>query len=207
MPSRNVVKVDLPHAYYHVYARGNTRSDVFRDDQDSAVFLSLFKRYLSKTPQSDPDGVPYPHFTGKVELICYCLMQNHFHLLLYQYEAAAMSGLMRSMLTSYSRYFNKKYSHSGPLFESRYKASLVYNQRYLEHITRYIHLNPTNWREYAHSSLPFYLGARQAEWLHPEKAMEMFSDSANYVQFLESFEDDKQSLAVVAERLASIITP
>ena len=71
-------------------------------------------------------------------------MPNHIHLLVYQHQPQAMAQFMRSVLTSYSRYFNKRYKRSGSLFESRYKASLISDDAYLEHISRYIHLNPGN---------------------------------------------------------------
>jgi putative transposase len=207
MPSRNTVKVDLPHTYYHVYGRGNSKSKIFRDDQDSAVFLSLFKRYLSDEPQPDPYGSPYPHISAGLDLACYCLMSNHFHLLVFQRHAGAMSRLMRAVLTSYTRYFNTKYSLSGPLLESRYKAAITYNQQYLEHITRYIHLNPREWRDYEHSSLPYYLGARASEWLRPNSILELFPGPIEYLQFLEDYADHKRSIASFTDQLANTITP
>jgi putative transposase len=194
MPSRNVTKFDLPDAFYHVYGRGKNKSAIFRDDQDSRVFLSLFKRYLSGRPHADPYGVAYPHLTGHIDLICYCLMANHFHLLVYQRHPGSMARLMRGVLTSYSRYFNTKYNYSGALLESRYKAALIGNEAYLRHITRYIHLSPHHWEVYEYSSLPFYLGAKRAEWLKPESILALFKTPDDYATFLRDYADHKLSL-------------
>jgi putative transposase len=149
MPSRNILKIDIPHSYYHVYARGGSRQTIYNDAEDYSVFLNLFKRYLSKEPIKDPAGRKYPHFAESIELLAFCLMPNHFHILLYQHDEKTISSLMRGLMTSYSRYFNKKYNRSGPLFESRYKSSRISDDAYLMHISRYIHLNPKRWKNMA----------------------------------------------------------
>lgn len=202
MPSRNVLKIDVPQSYYHIYARGISKSKIFLDADDYAAFLNLFRRYLSHEQQHDRLGVPYPHLFSKVELLCFCLMSNHFHLLIYQEESGAMQQLMRGIMTSYSRYFNKKYDRSGPLFETRYKASLIHDQKYLEHITRYIHLNPKEWRNYKYSSLPFYLGLQEAEWLVPDKILCLFKGRSEYLAFVEDYEDNKRMLDLMKQELA-----
>lgn len=207
MPRRNVLKIDVPESYHHVYARGNNRLKIFRDKQDYAVLLNLFKRYLSSKPQQIPEGYIYPTLAGRVELLCFCLMPNHFHLLVYQRNEKAMETLMRSVMTSYSRYFNKKYKRTGTLFESRYRASLISQQSYLEHITRYIHLNPVGWQEYPYSSLPFYLGKQQADWVMPQRILDIFGTKQEYVTFLKDYEDNKRMLDEIKHELANTITP
>lgn len=206
MPSRNVLKFDIANSFYHVYARGNSRQNIYLDEQDYATFLNLLKRYLSKEQQFDNHGVPYPHLTNKVELLCFCLMPNHFHLLLYQKEEKAMQTLMRGVMTSYSRYFNKKYDRSGGLFESRYKASHIGQDSYLDHISRYIHLNPKEWRTYKYSSLPFYLGQKKAEWLKQERILELFDNREGYATFVADYQDNKRMLDAIKHELANTIT-
>jgi REP element-mobilizing transposase RayT len=102
MPSRNVVKADIPNTFYHVYARGHGRMVIFREDQDYKVFFNLIKRYLNTKIENDPYGIPYTNLHGRIELTCYCLMPNHFHMLLYQINEHAMPRLMRGIMTSYS---------------------------------------------------------------------------------------------------------
>src|ERR1035437_8024179 len=99
MPSRNVLKIDIEQSYYHVYARGRGRQPVFRDDEDYRVFLNLLKRHLSIDEVTDKYGKPYPHLRGQVELLAYCIMPNHFHLLLHQEIQGSMSRLMRGIMT------------------------------------------------------------------------------------------------------------
>ena len=194
MPSRNVVKVDVSESFYHVYARGSNRQQIFLDEDDYSYFMQLFARYLSAKPCTSKTGVKYLHYCGQIELLAFCLMSNHFHLLVYQHEKSAMSKLMKSVMTSYGRYFNLKYKRSGSLYESTYKASRITSDSYLQHISRYIHLNPRYWRRYPYSSLPHYLNSIQPEWLHIGKIMGLFSDPVDYKLFLEDYENQKQIL-------------
>lgn len=206
MPSRNIIKIDVEEGYYHVYARGVNKQTIFHDDEDYQVFLNLFKRYLSHEEKTDSYGAPYPHLAGRLELLCYCLMPNHFHLLLYQQKQGAMTTLMRGVMTSYSRYFNKKYQRSGPLYESRYKASMILNEAYLEHISRYIHLNPRNYATYQYSSLPYYIGGREAEWIQTRRIADIFSGPKAYRAFLSDYEDTKKMYDEIKRDLANDTT-
>jgi len=206
MPSRNVVKTDVADSFFHVYAGGTSRSEIFIEDQDYQTFLRLFARYLSKEPQRDRVGVPYPHLYDKLELVCFCLAINHFHLLLYQIEEGAMARLMRSIMVSYSRYFNKKYHRTGSLFETRYKASLISDPNYFEHITRYIHLNRKDWESSPYSSIDFYLGRQKAEWVRPERILAMFAGPEDYMKFVSDYEANKQIFDELKYELANYTT-
>jgi len=206
MPSRNVIKIDVEQSFYHVYARGHGRQRIFRDDEDYRVFLNLLKRHLSVNEVTDKYGKPYAHLRGQVELLSYCLMENHFHLLLYQSEKGAMTRLMRGVMTSYSSYYNKKYDSSGPLFETRYKASLISTDAYLMHISRYIHLNPTDWRAYPYSSISACFGiGGQTEWLQQDRIIELFGTLPVYADFLDDTEDYEKSLDDIKYELANTI--
>jgi REP element-mobilizing transposase RayT len=191
MSSRNVLKVDVAESYYHIYARGASRQPIFYDHDDYTYFLSLLHRYLSKDIVKNSIGIAYDKLIDDIELLSYCLMQNHFHLLVYQVNEGAMPRLMRGVMTSYSRYFNKKYQRSGSLFETRYKASRISSDTYLMHISRYIHLNPRQWRSYVYSSLPYYSekAANTEDWLKPEKILSLFSSRQEYMQFVEDYKD------------------
>ena len=202
MPSRNVIKIDVADSYYHVYARGHARQKIFRDNEDFEMFTSLFGRYLSKQPVSDKYKKSYPHLKDQVSLLCYCLMDNHFHLLLYQQSEGAMSSLMSGVMTSYSRYFNAKYGLSGSLFESRYKASRISSDPYLMHISRYIHLNPEDWMAYRYSSIQdYYFGA--PEWLEPERVIDLFGSLPEYADFLNDYKGYKDSIEMIENELAN----
>jgi len=203
MPGRNILKQDVADSFQHVYARGHSRHKIFGDEQDYITFLTLFERYLSAEEAHDAYGVSYPNFYNKLELLAFVLMSNHFHLLIYQRQPQAMTGFMRSLLTSYSRYFNKKYKRSGPLFESRYKASMVSDDSYLEHISRYIHLNPRDWRDYEYSSLPYYLQRDEVSWIRPKRILDLFESSKEYLEFTSDYVEQKKMLDILKQELAN----
>jgi len=198
-----VQKPDVINSYYHVYARGNNKQQIFMEPADYDYFINLFGRYLSVKPSEDKTGVIYPHFYGKIELLAYCLMGNHFHLLLYQYEQSSMSHLMRSIMTSYSRYFNFKYNKTGSLYESTYKASIINSDSYLTHISRYIHLNPRYWQRYKYSSIGYYLNGKEDEWLAKDKIDVLFDNVEDHKAFLEDYEDQKAVIDELKYELAN----
>ena len=207
VPSRNVLKIDVADSYYHVYARGSSRQEIFLEDEDYAYFLQLFRRYLSPQEMKNSAGVPYEKLHESIEVLCYCIMPNHFHLLIYQREEGSMQRLMRGVMTSYSRYFNTKYKRTGSLFESRYKASRISDQVYLEHISRYIHLNPKNWRGYPYSSLNVYRGGEVSDWTKPEKILELFNSRQHYETFVQDYEQAQRELDMIKHQLANANEP
>lgn len=202
MPSRNITRHDTPESYYHVYARGASKQSIFLDESDFNHFLGLFNRYLSHKQFSSSTGVIYPNYSEGIELLAYCLMGNHFHLLIYQIEQGALSKFMKSLMTSYSRYFNLKHNRSGSLFENRYKASIIINDTYLQHISRYIHLNPRSWRRYPYSSITYYAKGNEPEWLHTKRVLDMHTDRPEYVAFVADYEAQQEILDDLKHELA-----
>ena len=112
MPGRNIYKQYAPDTYYHVYNRGVDKQAIFRDDDDYAAFLHLLKRYLDPTDRSErtANSRSYPCYDQDITLHAYCLMPNHFHMLMYQITDNGMRQLMKSVTVAYSMYFNKKCS-------------------------------------------------------------------------------------------------
>jgi putative transposase len=203
MPSRNIVRLDVADSFYHVYGRGVARGAIFLDDDDYATFLNILKRYLSREPQKDTNGREYKTFYGAVELVCFCLMPNHFHLLFYQRDEHLIAHVMQPVIGSYSRYFNNKYDRSGPLLESRYKSSRISNDTYLLHISRYIHLNPDKWKQWPWSSREYFIGSYSASWVKPERILELFGTKAQYQQFVEEYIGRRDELkAALSHELA-----
>jgi putative transposase len=185
-----------------VYARGASKQPIFLTASDFYYFEALFARYLSRQPMKSKMGIVYPHLYSEIELVAYCLMPNHFHLLVYQIERGALARLMRGVMTSYSRYFNLKYKRTGSLFENRYKSARIDDESYLMHISRYIHLNPRYWKRYPYSSLRHYQNPDRPEWLTPAKALDLFPNLPAYLTFLEDYEDQKHILETVKRHLA-----
>jgi len=203
MPSRNTIKTYSEDSYYHVYNRGVNKMPIFLDKQDYSVFLNLLKRYLGGKPAFDRKGREYPWLHNEIELITYCLMPNHFHLFVYQHKKESMTKLLRGVCSSYTVYFNKRYERVGPLFQGKYKASLILDESYYLHISRYIHLNPKDYMNWEWSSLKYYLGVKSASWLTTGSVMEQFNfDTDEYLKFLKDYSDYRESLADLGPVLA-----
>jgi putative transposase len=202
MPRRNTQRFDVPDSFYHVYTRGHSRRRIFLDEQDYLYFLKLLERYLASSEAKNQYGVPYPNFYNKVELTAFCLLSSQVHLLVYQHQPGALAAFMRSLMTSYSRYFNARYKRSGALFESRYRASRITDDLYLEHVTRYIHRAPKSWETYEYSSLPYYLQQVEVSWLEPKRILSSFSSAADYLRFMEDRDENKKMMDILKLELA-----
>jgi len=188
-------------AYYHIYNRGVAKQHIFKDEKDYVVFLSLLKRHLNNEPAKDELGREYPNFHDDVQLLAFCLMPNHFHLFVFQHDKNAITKLLRSVCTAYTMYFNRRYERVGHLFQGRFKASIITNDAYLIHISRYIHLNPDKHMGWEFSSLPYYLKIKQASWINPQPILELFDDSS-YLDFIKDFAGHRQSLVDISSALA-----
>ncbi len=193
MPAKNTLKTYVENGYYHLYNRGVEKRIIFKDQKDYSTFLHLLKNYLTQNPLS-----PFSKRTlyGRIELLAFCLMPNHFHLLVKQFDKNAMADFMRRLCTAYSMYFNHKYKRTGTLFESRYKASLIDQNELLLHLSRYLHQNPANLlkrgrklNDYWYSSYPHYLGSVEQDWLKTGEILsllkEEFGKRITYQKFME----------------------
>lgn len=182
MPSRNSRREYEPYSFYHVYNRGVEKRIIFFDDQDYAVFLAYLRRHLIDSQELDSYGRPYV-YCNEVELLAYCLMPNHFHMLVHTKDnPPQISILLQAVCTSYSRYFNKKHKRKGHLFQGRFKAVHINNDSYLQHISRYIHLNHDDYMNWPWSSVRYYLGEPDPEWLNSQIILRIFS--GDYASFL-----------------------
>ncbi len=202
MPGKNIIKEYVPESYYHIYSRGVNKEATFLSEGDYEAFLGLLKRYLSKEQPKNLSRHTYPNYRQRLELLSYALMPNHIHLLVYQTDERAISEFMRSLMTSYSMYFNKVNKRVGPVFQSRYRANLIDQDNYLIHISRYIHLNPTDWRNFPYSSLKYYAGKSQADWIRPEKILRLFKNQNEYMKFVADYKEHKKMLDEIKWELA-----
>lgn len=204
MPAKNIIREYAPYNYYHVYNRGVAKQPIFCDQADKRYFLSLIARHLD--PASgliDKRGLPYKKFDDSLELLAYCLMGNHFHFLFYLEESeTALRDFMHGIGTAYTMYFNLKYKRVGPLFQGAFKASRITSDIYLQHISRYIHLNPRHFEIYRYSSLPIYLGRRQSPpWLHSKRILDLFP-RGSYGDFVRDYVEHKEMLDIIKHELA-----
>lgn len=187
MPSRYRVKEYVAGGCYHVYNRGVEKRDIFMDERDYRFFLFLIKSYL--TPAKDQKvnvetQLNRGAFVGKIDLLAYALMPNHYHLLIKQTSEDDLAEFMRAIMTTYVSYFNKKYDRTGGLFQGVYKAILVESDDYLLHLSRYVHLNPLGkgvnplkaaaQLATSNTSYADYLGHRKTSWLNSGIILEYF---------------------------------
>lgn len=196
MPAKNTVKTYSENTFYHVYNRGVEGRDIFEDEKDYKVFLNFTKRYLTRVGQNEVQPRWRTDVVDKLQLIAYCLMPNHFHLLIKQITVNGMTLFMRALMNSYVKYFNQKYSRVGGLFQGIFKAAIIDSEPYLLHLTRYIHLNPLDEKAATLSSLNNYycsygeyIGKRNTKWLHPEEILAMFGSKLIGLSSLSSYKD------------------
>lgn len=217
MPSKNTVRDYKENGFYHIYNRGVAKQKIFLDQQDYKTFLSYLKTYLSSKDLQDPNLKIPPtrqlkNFCVKVILHCYCLMPNHFHLLLYQNDFSDISLFLKSLLTKYSMYFNKKYRRVGPVFEGKYKAVEVESEEQFLYLSKYIHRNPlptgsdpVGLINYKYSSYLNYLGLINQTWVKTADILSYFkrTNPANsYKVFIE--ESDESDLIRIKNQVIDI---
>ncbi len=200
MPSKNTVRYYDAPAFYHVYNRGAHKQPIFGDDKDREKFLSLLGRHLDAgDAMRDANGNEYAKYT--VDVVAYCLMSNHFHLLLYQGDdIEAISKLMKSVTIAYTMYFNRKYKHQGTIFQGVFRASHIDDESYLLHMSRYIHMNPRSYLTYRWSSIAFYLGETAPVWVKSGRIEA--TTQAKYREFLREYEGRKAEIALLKDQLA-----
>ena len=133
---------------YHIYNRGVEKRDVFLDDQDKWRFMYNLFIFNDNRPIFNANRmieVRLPSIDEReklVEILAFCLMPNHFHIMLKQITENGTTEFMRKLGTGYTNYFNLKYKRVGPLFQGKYKYALIKNDKYFIYIPHYIHLNP-----------------------------------------------------------------
>ena len=133
--------------FYHIYNRGTDKRIIFLDDNDRKRFYYLLFLCNGKSPfeisELDLRRVfDFGRGETLVDIGAVCLMDNHFHLLLREKKENGISEFMHKVSTAYTLYFNRKYKRTGALFGGRFKAEYVGNDRYLNYLFAYIHLNP-----------------------------------------------------------------
>jgi len=167
-----------PGHYYHLYNRGARQLTIFQEKANYIFILERMKRYLLEFDLS---------------IIAYCLMPNHYHFLVQQNGNYDAGLLPQRIFNSYAKAFNKRYDHSGTIFEGRYKAKHVNNDQYLRHLCRYIHANPVKddmveyLEEWPYSSYLDWIGLRQGNLVDRAFISDMFPDIAKYEEFVKDY--------------------
>lgn len=160
------LRIEYPDAWYHIINRGRRQENVFTDHYDFGTFLKLLEQST---------------LLWDVRIAAYCLMPNHYHLLI-QTPRANLSRTMRHIDGIYTQRFNRRHKTTGQLFAGRYRSILVDADAYLLQIVRYIHRYPLRAGmarkpdQYQWTSHRGYLSdEKQWEWLHKEYVLSQFS--------------------------------
>lgn len=214
MPYRKIQFIN--DGYYHILNHGIDGRNIFMDETDYDRFLESLKEfntteittiqscryYRNRIPKQ-----PTIPFQPLVKILCYCLMPNHFHLLLKQLAESSIREFMRKIGAGYANYFNLKYERRGHLFEGAFTAVPILKENQFLHISRYIHLNALDlfepcWRDgkindwektkkilenYPWSSYSIFIGKRAADFCHPELLGEIFQKPDDYENFVKDW--------------------
>ncbi len=198
--------------YYHLYNRGMQKQPIFSNDSDRARLLFLLL-YLQSTTTVSNVGYHAQHFikhsvfdkvsmrlyedilnNRQVELVAFCFMPNHFHLVVYEKVAGGIARYMQRVQNGYTKYFNTKYKKAGHLFQGPYQAVHVADDRQLLHLSAYLHRNPkelAGWEkrehEYPWSSYQDYIKSnRWNDLLKTDVVLGQFKTIREYSEFVDT---------------------
>ncbi len=204
--------------FYHVFNRGVEKRTTFIDKRDYNRFIENLEYYRTR------DQHVRFSFRGRIvlnktissdvllaEVVAYCLMPNHFHLLLKQVSDNGITKFLGKLSNSYTKYFNTRHKRVGPLFQGSFKAVRIESDEQLVHVCRYIHLNPlidylvSNIRDYDYSSYLEYLGIKKG-FCHKNYIMDGFSSLEAYEKFVLDQEDYGRSIKLLERAIHEEMT-
>ena len=198
-----------PDEYYHVFNRAVNKQVIFHDTGDYFRFLFLIL-YLQSSVVFQQLGRKVKEFIQsraldsgeedeiikkrRVEVVAFCIMPNHFHLIVKESDEGGIAAYMQRVLTSYSKYYNTKYEKSGHVFQGPYQAVHVEDNRQLLHLSAYIHRNPreiSKWfnkeEQYPWSSYQDFIGEnRWGNLIMLDIIIGQFKDKAEYENFVKT---------------------
>jgi len=181
--------------YYHILNRGVAQMPIYNDTRDYKRFLKTMSYYQVKGPKPrfsmfDPKLHLLNPSRKIIDIICFCLMPNHFHLLIRQVEEKGVFEFISKLSNSYTKYFNIRNKRNGPIFQGEFKAVLIESNEQLLHLSRYIHLNPLvnnltkDLSFYPWSSFPEYIGLTKTNGCEKKIIIEQFRNFPEYQKFV-----------------------
>ncbi|OGI65374.1 hypothetical protein A3A95_00780 [Candidatus Nomurabacteria bacterium RIFCSPLOWO2_01_FULL_39_18] len=186
-----------PGVLVHIYNRGNNREKIFFNEQDYKAFLFRVGLALGIDVEilqkENLTSIPYSRIRidakkNLFKLHAFCLMPNHFHLLIEQCKETQISKLISQICTSYAMYLNKKYKRVGHVFQERFKSVLIESNPQLMWVFSYIHMNAVkdgiikHPSEYKWSSYNDFAGTRNLPILSKEFLIGTFGDTKNFIR-------------------------
>jgi putative transposase len=202
---------------YHTFTKSIAGFEVFRNETDYQRMSSMLSYYKVENPPvrfsifsdiKNKESFYQRHFNSQdniVEIIAYCFMPTHVHLVLKQMKKDGISIFIGKVLNSYTRYFNLKNKRKGPLWESKFKNVEVGTDEQLLHLTRYLHLNPVTAnlvedpQDWSFSSYKEYLGEKQADKNICNYSGLLHVVPEDYKKFVSSRKDYQRELAGLKE--------
>lgn len=193
MPSRIIPFTN--GEYYHIYNRGVAKMPIYLNAFDYKQFLNSVLYYQIEGPKprfSFFKRQPILLVDRKklIDIVCYCLMSNHFHFLLRQVREGGITEFIGKLSNSYTKYFNIKNKRIGPLLQGEFQAVHVASDEQIIHLSRYIHLNPVvgyaarELQTYKWSSYLEYLGIVKNSVCSKEIILGQFKSQGDYKQFI-----------------------
>ncbi|MBI2021641.1 transposase [Candidatus Daviesbacteria bacterium] len=197
---------------YHIYNRGSEKRLIYGDRRDYQRFLKTLSYYQLEGPKPKlSQFFRYKNFKAEqakkmVEILTFCLMPNHFHLLVKQLRSQGITEFMRNILNSYTKYFNTRYNRVGPLLQGQFKAVLIESDDQLVHVSRYIHLNPfvsfliKSLEKYEWSSYHEYVMGKSG-LCSKEEILSFFKSPKEYQNFIKDHAGYAQELELIKHKL------
>ena len=202
---------------YHIFNRGVNKSDIFFSEKDYKRLITTaihYKNFTHKFTASSTSGISdtvseklNKMEKPKIQIFAYCLMPNHFHLLVKQLEDDGITWFMQHLINSYVHYLNVKYKRVGPLFQGPFKNVLIDSDEQLLHVSRYIHLNPlasglvSDLKNYSWSSYNSYIGNEKDVLSNPELILRNFKTKGDYEKFVLDQADYAKSLEYIKHHI------
>ena len=184
-------------AYYHVYNRGIDKRTIFEDQNDYSRFLKSLRLFNSTTTNgSGLTKIKATHQSPErlIDILSFCLMNNHYHLLVKQLHDDGISKFMHRLGIGFTKYFNIRHERTGRLFESTFKAKPITTTGQLLNTSGYIHRNPLDLpeinqdlhklKDYEYSSLPVYLNRKTCKITQRNDILAHFTSSDEYFEFM-----------------------
>lgn len=216
MASRNLVFGS--GEIYHVFNRSIAQTPIFKYSKDYARFLDLLNYYrlnpklsfshynrLEKSIKEEYWNTLRKNNNPTTEILAFCLMGNHFHLLLKQTKEKGIKTLASNIQNSYAKYFNTRYKRAGALFQAMFKAVRIETDEQLIHVQRYIHLNPVtayivepeNILSYKWSSFSHYLEEATNPFVNTQIILELIGSKEKFKEFVLNQTDYQRELAKI----------
>ncbi len=188
MPTKKILTPLLPNQVYHIYNRGNDGGKIFYSHANYCYFMNKYWHLLG----------------GFVDTYAYCLIPNHFHLLVRVKDSEdihyhlKVSHQFRRLFQSYALSINRQEGRSGSLFRKHFRRIQVDNMDYLRRLVFYIHFNPQkhqlvqNFRKYPYSSYPHYIVGFHKSMLKRNEAISWFNDIEDFIHYHDEMHDERK---------------